>query len=252
LGSDSISVTTLRAASAADPRRAAGRACPRRGFLLTILAFFPTPALLAQPAAQAPVPARGTITYFIAPGDRAQAYRDGDPELARWALAAWQRASVGAFDLVEVKDPEAAAIRIVFAGARGGTFGLMRPSRAADGTTSATVMVYADTEAFGAEIAERARSDPLYRDAIVYLTCVHEIGHALGLVYTAEFTDIMYWFGYGGDIPAFFGRYRDRLRTRADIARTSGLSPGDIAQLRGTDMTPLSRPLERERPAPQN
>ena len=245
MGSDSISARTLRAASAADSRRAAGRPGSRRGFVgfvLTTLAFFVTPALLAQSAAQAPVPARGTIKYFIAPGDPAQAYRDGDPELARWALGAWQRAAVGAFELVEVERAQDAAIRIVFAGARGGTFGVMSPSRSADGTASATVMVYPDTEAFGAEIAERARTDPLYRDTIVYLTCVHEIGHALGLVHTAEFADIMYWFGYGGDIPAFFGRYRARLRTRADIARTSGLSPGDIEQLRATDSTLPSGP----------
>ena len=81
---------------------------------------------------------------------------------------------------------------------------------------------------------------------------MHEIGHALGLVHTAEFADVMYWFAYGGDIPAFFGRYRERLRTRADIARTSGLSPGDIEQLRATDSTLLPSPIRRERAAPQN
>jgi hypothetical protein len=41
----------------------------------------------------------------------------------------------------------------------------------------------------------------------------------------------MYYFGYGGDIPAFFDRYRSRLETRADIAGVSGLSAGDLAQL---------------------
>jgi predicted Zn-dependent protease len=183
------------------------------------------------------VPATGTITYFIAAGDPAAAYRDGDPELARWALAAWQRAAAGGFELVEVENAADAAIRVVFAGARGGTFGVMSPSRTAAGIASATVVIYPDTDAFGAVIAERARSDPLYRDTIVYLTCVHEIGHALGLEHTADFADIMYWFAYGGDIPGFFGRYRDRLRTRADIARYSGLSPGDVTQLRGSSDT---------------
>jgi hypothetical protein len=60
----------------------------------------------------------------------------------------------------------------------------------------------------------------------------HEIGHALGLPHTAEFADIMYFFGYGGDIPAFFNRYRTRLKNRGDIATTSGLSPADIARVR--------------------
>ena len=43
--------------------------------------------------------------------------------------------------------------------------------------------------------------------------------------------DIMYFFGFGGDIPGFFGRYRDRLRAREDIAIVSGLSSGDLQQL---------------------
>jgi hypothetical protein len=43
----------------------------------------------------------------------------------------------------------------------------------------------------------------------------------------------MYFFGFGGDILGFFGRYRDELRSRDDIANVSGLSAGDLTQLQG-------------------
>jgi hypothetical protein len=42
----------------------------------------------------------------------------------------------------------------------------------------------------------------------------------------------MYFFGFGGDIPEFFGRYRRTLGERADIRRSSGLSPGDLERLK--------------------
>jgi hypothetical protein len=42
----------------------------------------------------------------------------------------------------------------------------------------------------------------------------------------------MYFFGFGGDIPEFFGRYRRELRSRNDIRAVAGLSGGDLAQLR--------------------
>ena len=70
------------------------------------------------------------------------------------------------------------------------------------------------------------------RDSIVYLTCVHELGHALGLPHTRDYRDIMYYFGYGGDIPNYFQRYRAELRSRRDIANVSGLSSGDVMALK--------------------
>ena len=42
----------------------------------------------------------------------------------------------------------------------------------------------------------------------------------------------MYYFGYGGDLAAYFLRYRDKLNTRGDIPRFSGLSANDIATLK--------------------
>jgi hypothetical protein len=51
----------------------------------------------------------------------------------------------------------------------------------------------------------------------------------------------MYFFGFGGDIPLFFGRYRDKLERRADIATVSGLSPGDTLQLRDLYPTTIAQ-----------
>ena len=64
----------------------------------------------------------------------------------------------------------------------------------------------------------------------------------------------MYFFGFGGDIPRFFKRYRERLHERPDIARVSGLSDGDLAQLtalyprigaRAASAVPILGPIER-------
>jgi hypothetical protein len=77
----------------------------------------------------------------------------------------------------------------------------------------------------------RGISDHLLRDTIVYLTCLHEAGHALGLSHTDQFADIMYYFGFGGDIDEYFGRYRRKLSTRDDIRANSGLSEADRKRL---------------------
>ena len=71
----------------------------------------------------------------------------------------------------------------------------------------------------------------LLRDAIVYLTCLHETGHALGLAHTAAFDDIMYSFQFGGDIAEYFGRYRRQLSARADIHKHAGMSDADRKHL---------------------
>ncbi len=129
--------------------------------------------------------------------------------------------------------PEATAlVRIYWVPAGGGEYGEMR-RLLVDGRRGAAVFIRPDTDALGEEIGTRARADELYRDAIVYLTCVHELGDALGLKHTADFDDVMYFFGFGGDIQGFFGRYRHRLHVRTDIAGEDGVSAGDLGQLHG-------------------
>ncbi len=127
---------------------------------------------------------------------------------------------------------DTALVRVYWVAADGaGQYGEMRP-RLIGGQRGASVYIRPDTDALGPEIGRRARDEDLFRDTIVYLTCLHELGHALGLSHTADFSDVMYFFGFGGDIPAFFGRYREQLDARADIAGVSGLSAGDLARVR--------------------
>jgi hypothetical protein len=173
----------------------------------------------------------GTVTYFVAAGAPDSGFREGDNELAVWALEAWQRAASERVLVFTPSAEEAALVRVYFVAAGFGQYG---EARAVDvgGRRGAVVYIRPDTSALGADIARLTAADPLLRDAIVYLTCVHELGHALGLQHTADFEDIMYSFQFGGDITAYFSRYREQVGTRADIANVNGLSAGDVRRLK--------------------
>lgn len=150
------------------------------------------------------------IPYWVAPCTNPEtACVAGDPQLARWAFQAWERASQGRLHFIETTDRAKAEIQVVWA----------TPSSGLYGETVGRVV--------NIRIAAEGIRDPLLRDTIVYLTCLHEEGHALGLGHTADFDDIMYSFQYGGDIAEYFGRYRRRLAVREDIRRNPGLSARD-------------------------
>ena len=166
-----------------------------------------------------------SITYFIAEGSAESGFKEGDSTLAEWALEAWGRQADPPAEMVP--GPEASAtVRVYWLPTGAGLYGEMR-GRLVEGRLAADVFVSPDTDGLRPDIAQRASLDPLFRDTVVYLTCVHELGHAFGLPHTSAFADIMYSFQYGGDFLAYFMRFREQLEVRNDLGQASPLSTAD-------------------------
>jgi hypothetical protein len=176
-------------------------------------------ALASAPLWSAPL----KYSYWVEPcADPESMCQPDDPQLAAWAFEAWAKASSGALEFTRVNDRDHARIRLYWGSAEKGMYGETRPI-AFEGHLGAEVFVRPSPMS--------ANGDRLLRDTIVYLTCLHESGHALGLSHTANFDDIMYSFQYGGDFNEYFGRYRRKLERRADITKNSGVSAADRARL---------------------
>ena len=173
-------------------------------------------------------------TYWIDPctpqAGRANGCKQDDPDLAKWALGAWARESAGGLTFKASSSEAHARLRIRWGSGRSSLYGEARPIMV-DGLRGAEIFVQSDTA---------ARTEPMLRDAIVYLTCLHESGHALGLNHTQAFADIMYSFQFGGDIDEYFGRYRRKLKTREDIRQNSGMSEADKVALRQSTRIPVN------------
>jgi len=175
--------------------------------------------------------ARQPVSFFIEDGNGVPGYRDSDRELAKLAVEAWSRESSGKLMFTESKQREGALIRLRWISPTEGLYGETQRVEV-NGKPGAIVYVMPQVSAQGEPLASRAVQDSLLRDTIVYLTCVHELGHAVGLSHTPRFEDIMYYFGYGGDILNYFMRYRNKLQSRGDFAKHSGLSTADVDVLR--------------------
>src|SRR4026207_1543394 len=115
---------------------------------------------------------------------------------------------------------ERAPIRVA-SFARYGRYGMTqaRPDPATGLLVEAEVVVAADPA-----------GDALDRQIVVYLTALHELGHAIGLSHSADANDIMFVFRLPGDGERFFGAHRQRLRSFDDVGstRASGLSAEDV------------------------
>ena len=140
-------------------------------------------------------------------------------EMVRRALRTWEGAAGGAFRFDEVQPFPATGIRVRFVN---------------DDENFGETMPYLDTrtrEIVKADVVlnRDIAGDALHRQMVVYLTALHEIGHALGLGHTDEWGCIMYKFRRSTDPPRVFVGYRKLLRSEADIGseRASGLAAAD-------------------------
>ncbi len=195
--------------------------------LTEILRYNPSVARLILLALllTAGLPAADLWTWWVddctGPATASGCHKD-DAELARWAFEAWQRESGGQIVFQKSTTPQHARLTVHWeTGAS--LYGETRPVTV-DGRRGAEIYILPGANATRV-------TDPLLRATIVFLTFVHETGHALGLSHTSNFADIMYSFQYGGDIDAYFDRYRRLLIARPDIALHSGLSDGDRSAL---------------------
>jgi hypothetical protein len=150
--------------------------------------------------------------------------RADDPVYVERAMRVWTEAAGGRFTLVRTADAAGARVRVRFAA---GDALLGEASPITDRQTG--FITGADIA-----IASNLNADPLLQRIIIYMTALHEMGHALGLRHTARFDDIMYLFRRPEDPVEYFGTFRRKLRSEADIGtpRATGLSAGDLDALR--------------------
>jgi hypothetical protein len=181
-------------------------------------------------------PAAEVYSYWIQPCTKEVAARSGcdaaDPELARWALEAWQKAAGGRLQFNAANGEDNARICIYWLSRRPQLYGDAH-QEFLNGRRVWVLEVQPDLSQFGTRIAAAGENDRLFRDTVVYLTCLHEIGHALYLPHTDDFADIMYSFQYGGDVVEYFNRYRRVLKARSDIREHAGLSEVDAKRAAG-------------------
>jgi hypothetical protein len=199
------------------------------GLLLGVVAFAAMSATgsAQRPPTLVPLTPDGLITYYIADGIPRFGSRSGDNELATWAFKEWERAAGGAIRFERITQEGFALVRLYWNGSGRG-HGQMKSHIGTFRRRQAILSVRPDAHSRHSALGPAAAKDPLLRDTIVYLTCLHEIGHGLGLGHTSVETDVM-----RADASAEnFQRSRRRLKTRADIPTVSWVSDANAAGIR--------------------
>jgi hypothetical protein len=145
-------------------------------------------------------------------------------DLVRLAIKNWSDAADGRLTLQSVPDPDGARIRVRFVSGEG-IYGETKPR-----VDPQTGLIVAAQVLINRDPVEDGR---LQRIAL-YLTALHELGHALGLPHTDDFGTIMYRFRRRDDGQRYFDAYRRLLRSDADVgsASATGLATADVDALR--------------------
>ncbi|HEY7287121.1 MAG TPA: matrixin family metalloprotease [Vicinamibacterales bacterium] len=176
-----------------------------------------------------PLDPRGHISYFIDAGTPGSGYQAGDSDLATWALREWERNSRGFLQFERTSDEAEGLLRLYWLPRAATNIG-QAGRFMSQGRIRAMVVIRPNMETWPETVRTTIKRDPLLRDTIVYLICLHEIGHALGLAHSSGPDDVMRE-GETASNVAWFQRFRPRVTARAEIPTTPWLSSNDVARL---------------------
>jgi hypothetical protein len=176
--------------------------------------------LMGQLTAAPHWPAGASVAVWI---DTSRAPTDAAGLVER-AMKTWSDASDGRLTLVRANTRNQAAIRIFFVQSDT-NYGEASPR-----VDPSTGFIARADVAINAAVPD----DPMDAHIVVYLTALHELGHALGLAHSDTFSAIMYRFRRADDGARYFGAYKRKVHSLDQVGQpaANGLDPEDVTSLR--------------------